>query len=59
MNYDKKDLYRSHDDTVFELMQTYCPNEENDPWVKFRNVKTKQEFTCRKEAFLARYTPTP
>jgi len=58
-NYLKLDLYRSTDGTTFELMNTYCPNEEGDPWVTYQNVDTKQEYTCRKEAFLSRFTPTP
>lgn len=59
MNYDNKELYRTSDAIVVELLATYCPNEEGDPWVTFRNVETKQEYSCRKEAFLARYSPTP
>jgi hypothetical protein len=59
MNYEKRELYRAHDETVFELLSTYCPNEEGDAWVTYRNIKTKQEYSCRKEAFLSRYSPTP
>ena len=33
------------------------PNEEQDPWVKFHNIETQQEYTCRLEAFQARYSP--
>jgi len=45
-------------DTVVELLREWCPNEEPDTWVEFRNVRTQQVYTCRKEAFLARYTRT-
>ena len=58
-NYQNLDLYRSTDGMIFEVLNTYNPNEENDPWVTFQNYETKQEYTCRKEAFLARYTKTP
>lgn len=59
MNYENRELYRTHDNTVFELLNTYCPNEESDAWVTYRNVKTKEEYNCRKEAFLSRFTRTP
>jgi hypothetical protein len=42
---------------VMELVAVFNPNEEDDPWVEFENVNTKQRYTCRQEAFLARYTP--
>ena len=54
--YDKRDLYRTNDGMIFEVTSTYCPNEESDPWVTFINVDTKQEYSCRKEAFEARYS---
>jgi len=40
-----------------ELIAVFNPNEEDDPWVEFMNVNTQQRYTCRQEAFLARYTP--
>ena len=59
MSYYKADLYRTTDGTLFELLNTYNPNEENDPWVTYKNVNTKQEYTCRKEAFLSRFSKAP
>lgn len=40
----------------FEIIAEFNPNEENDTWVEYRNVKTKETYTARKEAFLARFT---
>lgn len=43
--------------TIFEVTATFCPNEENDKWVEYYNTKTGQEYSCRMEAFLARFHP--
>jgi triacylglycerol esterase/lipase EstA (alpha/beta hydrolase family) len=43
----------------FRVVAKYNPNEEHDPWVKYINEKTKQEYSCRLEAFLARFTVSP
>lgn len=48
--------YTSSDGKEFEIVAVYCPNEEPDTWVKYRNKATQQEYTCRKEAFDARFT---
>jgi hypothetical protein len=45
-------------DVVVELLREWCPNEEPDVWVEFRRVDTQSLHTCRKEAFLSRYSPT-
>lgn len=42
-------------DLVMEI--TSLENPIGDPWVSFKNVKTGQEYSCRLEAFLHRYTP--
>jgi hypothetical protein len=39
------------------IIAEYNPNEESDPWVEFENIVTQQRYSCRKAAFLARYTP--
>jgi hypothetical protein len=39
------------------IIAEYNPNEESDPWVEFENIQTQQRYSCRKEAFLARYNP--
>ncbi len=59
MSYYKPNLYGTPDGKKFDLIATYCPNEESDPWVKYMNVDTKQEYTCRKEAFESRFSKLP
>jgi hypothetical protein len=41
----------------FTVLAIWNPNEENDPWVKYR--KDDKEFTCRAEAFLGRFSKLP
>jgi len=43
--------------STFKVTAIYNPNEENDPWVEYYNEQTKQEYTCRQEAFLHRFAP--
>ena len=43
---------------AFEVLAIWNPNEEQDPWIRYRNQDDK-EFTCRLEAFLARYNQLP
>ena len=43
----------------FELLATYVPNEDNDPWVEYQNTLTGQAYTCRQEAFESRFQPLP
>lgn len=50
-------FWRSADDVEMELLAVWNPNEEPDPWARFRNTSTLQEYTCRLEAFRARYQP--
>lgn len=42
---------------VFTLLAVWNPNEEYDPWVKY--CKDDEEFTCRLEAFLSRFSKIP
>jgi len=53
---DKIRRWRGHD-IEMELLAVYAPDEETDAWIKYRNAGTLQEYTCRLEAFLSRYTP--
>lgn len=55
----KKEITRfsSSDGKTFKVIAKYNPNEENDPWVQYINEQTKQEYSCRLEAFLARFHP--
>jgi hypothetical protein len=42
----------------FTVLALWNPNEENDPWIRYRN-QDDREFTCRLEAFLSRFTSLP
>ena len=44
-------------DVEMHVVAVYAPNEEPDAWIRYRNSTTQQEYTCRLEAFLSRYTP--
>jgi hypothetical protein len=43
----------------FTVLSLYAPNEEPDTWVRYQNVLTEQEYTCRLEAFHTRFTVLP
>lgn len=42
----------------FTVLAVWNPNEEHDPWIRYRNQDDK-EFTCRLDAFLNRFTSIP
>jgi hypothetical protein len=42
--------------TIFLLKAIYSPNEEQDPWAEYINIKTTQSYTCRLEAFEHRFS---
>ena len=42
---------------IFEI--TALPMIEDDQWVEYYNINTKQTYSCRLEAFLARFNPIP
>jgi hypothetical protein len=42
----------------FTVLAVWNPNEENDPWIRYRN-QDDSEFTCRLEAFLSRFSKLP
>ena len=44
-------------DQEMHVVAIWNPNEEPDAWIRYRNSRTQQEYTCRLEAFLSRYTP--
>lgn len=44
---------------IFIATALFSPNEENDTWIKYYNNSTKQEYECRYEAFLSRFSPIP
>lgn len=51
------DLYRAHDTAEFKIIALEI--KENDPWVTYINTQTEQEYSCRQEAFLSRFSPLP
>lgn len=53
------DLYSAYTSTTFKIKAIFNPNEETDPWVEYINVDTMQEYSCRQEAFLSRFSPLP
>lgn len=59
MSFYQPNLYGTNDGKRFDLVDTYCPNGDQDPWVKYVNIETKQEYTCRREAFEYRFTKLP
>jgi hypothetical protein len=42
----------------FTILAVWNLNEENDPWIKYRN-QDDNEFTTRLEAFLSRFIQLP
>ena len=49
-----KELYTGAEGKQFRIIAEYTPEEDNDVWVEYENIKTLQRYTCRKAAFLAR-----
>jgi hypothetical protein len=49
-------VYTSQDQE-FVVKAVYTPNEEHDPWIEYANSLTLETYTCRLEAFLARFRP--
>jgi hypothetical protein len=50
------------DDTgrKFELLNVYSPREDiEDQWVEYQNRTTGDTYSCREEAFRARFRPLP
>jgi hypothetical protein len=51
--------YMSADGKRFEVLSVWSPNEEPDTMVRYINRATGDDYTCRLEAFLSRFTETP
>jgi hypothetical protein len=47
--------YSTADNKQFII--TGLPNINNDQWVEYTEIKTKKDYHCRLEAFLARFNP--
>lgn len=43
----------------FEVLAVWCPNEEPDQWVRYRDILEDREYTCRLEAFQSRFRQQP
>lgn len=43
----------------FEVLAVWSPNEENDAWVRYINTASGDDYTCRLESFLSRFTEIP
>jgi hypothetical protein len=43
----------------FEVLAVWSPNEEPDTWVRYVNTGTGNDYTCRLEAFLSRFSALP
>jgi hypothetical protein len=51
------DLFSDGKGCIFTV--TSITLKDNDPWVTYINTQTKQEYSCRQEAFLLRFSPLP
>ena len=51
------DLYRATGTAQFKVVA--LESKDNDPWVTYINTQTEQEYSCRQEAFLSRFSPSP
>ena len=52
-----KDLYTDGKGHNFAITGTSL--KDTDPWVTYKNTQTDQEYSCRQEAFLSRFSPLP
>lgn len=50
-------LYSSPDSMQFKI--TGLELKDGDPWVTYINTQTLQEYSCRQEAFLSRFSLLP
>ena len=51
------DLYTDGKGLVFVIIGNSL--KDGDPWVFYKNTRTEQEYSCRQEAFLVRFSPLP
>jgi hypothetical protein len=51
------DIYSDGNGKMFTI--TVLELKDNDPWVSYINSRTGQEYTCRQEAFLQRFSLLP
>ena len=51
------DLFTDGKSNTFQI--TVIELKGTDPWVGYINTQTRQEYTCRQEAFLSRFSALP
>ena len=51
-----KEIYRGTDK---EFQVIGLELKDSDPWVTYINTQTQQEYSCRQEAFLSRFSLLP
>jgi len=56
MTMEKPIYYTDTRGNEFAVLAVYNPNEEPDAWVRYQNIQTEEEYTCRLEAFQSRFT---
>ena len=56
---DSRPRWQGANGHIFRERARYNPNEEDDLWIEYENELTKQIYTCRLEAFLARFGRLP
>lgn len=56
MSMEKPLYYRDAHGNEFVILAVYNHNEEPDAWVRYENIQTEQEYSCRLEAFQSRFT---
>jgi hypothetical protein len=50
-------VYSGGNGLVFKI--TGLELKDGDPWVSYTNTQTLQEYSCRQEAFLSRFSLLP
>ena len=48
------DLYFSNDGSVFEIIDFWV--QDGEPWIKYKNTFSGNEYTCLNDAFLSRFS---
>ena len=59
MSTEKPIYYADGQGNEFAVLAVWNPTEEPDPWVRYQNILTEQEYTCRLEAFQTRFQLLP
>lgn len=53
MQYKQREIYADGQGRQFEVTEHWL--DQGDPWVRYINTQTLQEYQCRQEAFLSRF----